>query len=92
MTIQVEFPDEILLASRQNRDAFVRSATIYTLGHLYQQGKISSGFAAQILGCSRVEIYRLFNENGFAVIDYPEEEYQLEAHASHDIVREWSEE
>lgn len=81
MSVQVEFPDEILLAARENRDTFIRNATIYTLGHLYEQGKISSGLAAQVLGCDRPEVYRLFNEHGFAVIDYPEEEHDSEAQA-----------
>jgi predicted HTH domain antitoxin len=85
MSIQVEFPDEILLASRESRATFVRNATIYTLGHLYEQGKISSGFAARVLECDRVEVYRLFTENGFSVIDYSTEEYDQEAQAGMEI-------
>lgn len=85
MGVQVEFPDEILLASRENYDTFVRNATIYTLGHLYEQGKISAGFAAQVLGCDRVEMYRLFSEHGFSVIDYAADEYAGEAQAAKNI-------
>jgi predicted HTH domain antitoxin len=85
MTVQIEFPDEILLAAREDRATFVRKATIYTLGHLYAQGKISAGFAAQVVGCDRVEMYRLLSEHGFAVIDYPPEEYEAEARAAEEI-------
>lgn len=88
MSIQVEFPDEILLAVREERTAFIRKAMIYTLGHLYGEGKISAGFAGQVLGCDRVEVYRLFAEYGFAVIDYPEEEYAMEAAAGRAIATE----
>ena len=85
MAVSVEFPDEILLAARENRDTFVRNATIYTLGHLYEQGKISSGFAAGVMGCDRVELYRLLHDHGFAVIDYAEEDYDGEAQAAQTI-------
>lgn len=74
MSIHVEFPDVILLATREERDVFVRKATIYVLGHLYEQGKISAGFAAQVMGCDRIEMYRLFTEHGFAIITYSEDE------------------
>lgn len=82
MSVHVEFPDEILLVVRENRDTFVRQAMVYTLGHLYEQGKMSSGFAAQVLGCDRTEVYRLFSDAGFAVIDYPEDEWATEAAAA----------
>jgi hypothetical protein len=41
-------------------------------------GRISGGFGAQILGCDRWEFYRLLSENGFAVIDYPDDELDRE--------------
>jgi len=88
MSVQVEFPDEILLAVREDRAAFIRKAMIYTLGHLYSEGKISAGFAGQVLGCDRVEVYRRFAEHGFAVIDYPEEERAMEAAAGRAIAAE----
>jgi len=52
---------------------------LYTSGKLYETGRISGGFAAKILGCDRWEFYRLLSENGFAVIDYPEDELAQEA-------------
>jgi hypothetical protein len=45
---------------------------------LYEMGRISGGFGAQILGCDRWEFYRLLSENGFAVIDYPDDELDRE--------------
>ena len=85
MSVSVVFPEELLVASREDREQFARRVMIYTLGHLYEQGKISSGFGAQVLGCDRWEFYRLLSENGFAVIDYTEEELVDEAQTSHEL-------
>ena len=52
---------------------------IYTLGHLYQEGKISAGIGAQVLGCDKYTFYNLLYEHGFSIIYYTEEEWQLEA-------------
>ena len=70
MSISVTFPEELLVASREDRERFSRQVMIYTLGHLYEQGKISSGLGARVLDCDRREFYRLLAENGFSVIDY----------------------
>ncbi len=47
MGISVVFPEELLVPSREDRDQFTRQVMIYTLGHLYEQGKISSGLATR---------------------------------------------
>ena len=60
---------------------------IYTLGHLYEQGKISSGIGAQVLGCDRTEFYWLLSEYGFSVIDYPPDELEEEAETSREIAK-----
>lgn len=86
MSISVIFPDELLVAAREDREQFSRRVMIYTLGHLYEQGKISSGIGAQALGCDRWEFYRLLSENGFAVIDYPADELEREAQSSRKLV------
>ena len=52
---------------------------LYTLGRLYEQGKISSGVGARILGCDRWTFYRQITECGFAVIDYAPEDMANEA-------------
>jgi Uncharacterised protein family (UPF0175) len=51
----------------------------------YDDGKISSGFGAQVLGCDRLEFYRLISEHCFSVIDYASEELEEEAQSSRDI-------
>jgi predicted HTH domain antitoxin len=88
MSVSVTFPEELLVASREDRDQFARQVTIYTLGHLYEQGKISSSLAARVLGCDRWEFYRLLTEHGFSVIDYAPGEQAYEAETSRELVRQ----
>lgn len=85
MSVSVVFPEELLVASREDAETFSRKVTIYTLGHLYAQGKISSGIAARVLGCDRREFYRLLSEYGFSVIDYATEDLEIEAKTSQEI-------
>jgi predicted HTH domain antitoxin len=85
MNVSVEFPNTLLLAARDEPEAFVRRVMIYTLGHLYIEGKISSGVGAQVLGCSRLEFYRLLSERWFDVIDYAEGDLEAEAATSREI-------
>lgn len=85
MSVTVVFPEELLLASKEDKDLFTRRVMIYTLGHLYEQGKISSGVGARILGCDRWTFYHLLTEYGFAVIDYAVEDMADEAQSSQDL-------
>lgn len=85
MSVNVTFPDALLVATRQDTKQFTQQVMFYTLAHLYTQGKISSGFAAQILGCTRLEFYWRLSEEGFAVIDYAEEDLNNEVATSHTL-------
>ncbi len=85
MSVNVVFPEELLVASREAPDIFSRKVLIYTLGHLYEQGKISSGIGARVLACDRYEFYRLLSEHGFSIIDYAEDELRLESQTSREI-------
>ena len=82
MSVTVEFPEELLVACREEKDFFQRRVMVLTLGKLYEEGKISSGVGSKILGCDRSEFYRLIREQGFAVIDYTETEFEEEARTS----------
>jgi len=39
MSVNVVFPEELLVASGEDRDRFARQVMIYTLGHLYETGQ-----------------------------------------------------
>ena len=88
MGVEVVFPNELLVALKEDNESFRRKVLVYTLGKLYETGRISGGLGARILGCDRWEFYRLLSENGFAVIDYPDEELEREAEASYELARE----
>jgi predicted HTH domain antitoxin len=88
MSVSVVFPEALLVAAKEDRAQFVRQVMIYTLGHLYEQGKISSGLGANVLGCDRWEFYRLLSDNGFAVIDYPADELAAEAETSRQLAQQ----
>jgi predicted HTH domain antitoxin len=87
MSILVEFPEELLVATKEDRTKFSRQVMIYTLGHLYEEGKISAGLGAQILECDRWEFFRILSENGFNVIDYSEDELADEIRTSRELVK-----
>ena len=80
--VTVRFPQALLVASREDPVQFQQRVMIYTLGPLYEQGRISSGLGAQILGCDRWEFYRLLSDYGFSVLDYAENEQETEAESS----------
>lgn len=83
--VTVRFPQALLVASREDAPQFQRRVMIQTLGSLYEQGKISSGLGAQVLGCNRWEFYRLLSEHGFSVLDYAEDEQADEAESSREL-------
>jgi hypothetical protein len=80
--VTVTFPSALLVASQEEPGQFHRRVVMSTLGPLYEQGKISSGFAAKILGCDRREFYQLLTQYGFLVIDYAEDDREYEAATS----------
>ena len=82
MGVDVVFPREVLVILREGEKEFKKRALIYTLGKLYQDGKISGGYGAQILGCAKREFYRILSEHGFPVIDLEEEDREEELQTS----------
>jgi len=90
MSITVAFPEELLIATKEDKDVFARRAMMYTPGHLYEQGNISSGVGARIMECDRWAFYHLLTEYGFAVIDYTEEDMVEEARTSRELVEQRS--
>jgi len=79
MDVVVEFPERLLLATKLERGSFQYQVMLYTLGHFYQQGKISAGYAAELMNCDKVTFFRLLSKNGFAVIDYDKTDLEMEA-------------
>ena len=82
MGVEVVFPEEMLVILREGEREFKKRVLIYTLGKLYQGGKISGGYGSQILGCTKREFYRILSEEGFPVIDLEEEDREEELQGS----------
>lgn len=78
MNVKVLFPEELLLALREDPQSFRKKVFIFTLSKLYEAGRISGGLGAKVLGCDRWEFYRLLSDNGFSVLDYPDQELDQE--------------
>jgi len=87
MGVEVVFPEEILLILKEGEKDFRKRTFIYTLGKLYQDGKISGGYGAKLLGCTKREFYSILSEHGFAVIDLDEEEKGEELQESRKLAK-----
>ncbi len=85
--VTVTFPEDLLIASKEDSEQFRRRVLIQTLGSLYSEGKISAGIAANILECDRWEFYRLLSQHGFSVIDYDENEMAYESETSQELAQ-----
>ena len=83
--VTVTFPEDLLIASKEDSGQFKQRVLLQTLGSLYAEGKISAGIAAQVLGCDKWEFYRLISERGFPVIDYDEDELATETRSSQEL-------
>lgn len=82
MKIEFIFPDELLTTLEKEPEDVREKILLYTLGYLYESGRISGGLAAKVMGCERGKFYQLLSESGFSVIDYPDEELEREAEVS----------
>jgi len=54
-TIHSDLPESVLLATGQQEEAFVREAKFVVALRLFEQGRISSGRAAELCGLQRVD-------------------------------------
>ena len=80
--IEVAFPKEVLLATKENKEEFEKRVKLFTAIKLFEQGKISSGLGAMIVGCTKREFFKLLSESGVNFLDYTKEEWREEVEAS----------
>jgi len=80
--IEVKFPKEILLAIKENKEEFEKKVRLFTAIKLFEQGKISSGLGAVIVGCTKREFFKLLAENEVNFLDYEKEEWKEEVETS----------
>ncbi len=76
MQMIVEYPDLLPDAMQMSRDEFEREARMAMAAKLFEMGKLSSGYAAQLAGIGRVEFILSLSKYGVAYLNYPPEELE----------------
>ena len=76
--LTIEIPENVLLATGQSREEFIREAKILLAAKLFELGRLSSGKAAQLCGMGRVDFLLTVSRMGIPVADLDEEETKRE--------------
>lgn len=76
MQMIVEYPDLLPDAMRMSRSEFEREARMAMAVKLFEMGKLSSGYAAQLAGIERVDFILALSKYGVAYLNYPPEELE----------------
>lgn len=53
-TLQIEYPDEILVSLKETKDDFAIELKVAAAVKLYEMGKLSSGKAAKLAGMDKI--------------------------------------
>jgi hypothetical protein len=69
--IQVPFPQELAFALKMQEGELAREVLRLSLVKLYELGKLSSGTAARLLGCTREEFLRIAGEYQVSILGNP---------------------
>ena len=77
-TLNIEFPEGVLLATGLSREEFVREARLLLVLKLFELGRLSSGKAAELCGMPRVEFLRTSSRMRIPVADLDSEEMDRE--------------
>jgi len=68
-TIHIDLPESVLLATGQSEEEFVREAKLVLALRLFEQGRVSSGRAAELCGLPRVDFLFAAGRAGVPVAD-----------------------
>jgi predicted HTH domain antitoxin len=77
-SLTIEIPEDVLLATGQSREEFLREAKLLLAVKLFELGRLSSGKAAQLCGIGRVDFLLTVGRMGIPVADLDEEEMKRE--------------
>lgn len=76
--LTIEIPPDVLLATGQSREEFIREAKMLLATKLFELGRLSSGKAAQLCDMGRVDFLLTMSRMGIPVADLDEDEMQRE--------------
>jgi len=69
LKVEIELPEKLLAALDVSESELGRQAREWVLLELFQEGKISSGKAAEFLGLSKAQFLDLLNERHLPYLD-----------------------
>ena len=78
MQITLELPDDSLSITKERPEEFGRSLRIAAAVKWYELGKICQSKAAELIGCSRMELFDHFREYGIPVLQLSPEDLDAE--------------
>ena len=76
--LTIEIPEDVLLATGQSREEFIREAKFLLAVKLFELGRLSSGKAARLCGMGQVDFLLTAGRMGIPVADLDEEEMKRE--------------
>jgi len=68
-TIQIEYPEEILISLKETPDEFIKEIRMAAASKLYEIGKLSSGRAAELAGIPRVSFLQTLSQYNVSIFD-----------------------
>jgi predicted HTH domain antitoxin len=71
-TLTIELPENLLLATGQSREEFVRDAKYLLAAKLFELGRLSSGKASELAGMNHVDFLIAMGRQRVAVTDLDE--------------------
>jgi len=78
MKITLELPDSSLSITKESPQEFGRSLCIAAAIKWYELGRITQSKAAELIGCSRVELFDLFRVYGVPFVQSEPEDLERE--------------
>ena len=78
MKITLEVPDSSLSITRERPEEFARSLRIAAAVKWYELGRISQSKAAELVGCSRIELFNHLRDYGVSAIQVSGEDLEQE--------------
>ena len=79
IAMQLEIPEDILLALNESGDAFISQMKLYTAMQLYKEHKLSLGKAAELSGLSKEYFVEALGQHEIPLINYEIEDIASEA-------------